>query len=412
MAFVANRDMKVEAAQADDGSFVLRTAGLAARKRAELEMVGVPEAGLRAAAVVLNETAEYAVNRAEILPDQNVGFALAVSDDEPALMLVVHTVHVEGPASRGLWQKLTGGGKGVLRLVDIGAEKTSAPLTAIATMLVHRARARLAKDDAAGAREELEAAIGILPGVAFEEAGPEPGVATGASVFNRQNHQAYLALAKLLGDDGGAAHYEEALRRSRALARSELGGTFAELAAVDDEAARSEAARIVATNFAERVSAQPGPTPANVVVASPVWEVAEREGGLECVRRAAMVPGGYVTLYYEGAAAEGLRQHGAELAARVFAASREDPARLVWRHRSHREVWSNREAATLASLPYHPASTLLSLILVAIGRGFRAGATPDEVVALVEGREDAAVAAKLAALDAWETEQLMSALGV
>ena len=86
MAFDANRNMKIEASQNADGTFVLRTKGLAGHKRAELEVSGVPEPALMAAGRILNDTAEYAVNRAEIIGDplsksrsQRVGLDLPIS---------------------------------------------------------------------------------------------------------------------------------------------------------------------------------------------------------------------------------------------------------------------------------------------------------------------------------------------
>ena len=58
----------------------------------------------------------------------------------------------EQPAKQGLWSKITGSGtRGVLRLVDVAGERPEPALTALATMLVHRADARLANDDAPGA---------------------------------------------------------------------------------------------------------------------------------------------------------------------------------------------------------------------------------------------------------------------
>jgi len=159
-AFDANRDVKIEASEGAAGRYVLRTKGLADRKRAELEIADVPEAGLNAAAGVINILAAYSVNEAEVVAGQSVGNVLTIGDNARKLLLAVRAVTSEKPKG-GLWSKLAGGGKGVLRLVDAHADASDhgAPLTALATMLVHRAAVRLGKDDEAGARAELEAAF-------------------------------------------------------------------------------------------------------------------------------------------------------------------------------------------------------------------------------------------------------------
>ena len=113
--FSANRDIKVEASETAPGLYTLRTRGLADRKRPELEIAGVPEAALNGAGGVINMLADYSVKSAEILADQTVGNVLAVGDDGRKLLLVVRAVAAEKPKG-GLWSKLTGGGKGVLRL--------------------------------------------------------------------------------------------------------------------------------------------------------------------------------------------------------------------------------------------------------------------------------------------------------
>jgi hypothetical protein len=200
-AFDANRDMTIEASEGAPGRYVLRTKGLAQRKRAELEIADVPEQGLNAAAGVINLVAAYAVNEAEVLAGQTVGNVLTVGDDGRRLLLAVRAVTSEAPKG-GLWSKLAGGGKGVLRLVDAHASAGDhgAPLTALATMLVHRAAIRRSKDDDEGARAELEAAIALLPGDAT--AGPAPTVDGMDAELNWQNQLAHADLAALGDGDG------------------------------------------------------------------------------------------------------------------------------------------------------------------------------------------------------------------
>ncbi len=195
-AFDANRDITIEASAGDGGRYVLRTKGLVGRKRAELEIADVPEEGLNAAAGVINIVAAYSVNEAEVVAGQTIGNVLTIGDDARRLLLAVRAVTSEKPKA-GLWSKLAGGGKGVLRLVDAHAKagEHGAPLTALATMLVHRAAVRLGKDDEEGARAELEVAITVFPGV--PDAGAAPTIEGLEGELNWQNHLAHADLAAL-----------------------------------------------------------------------------------------------------------------------------------------------------------------------------------------------------------------------
>jgi hypothetical protein len=400
MAFDANRDIKIEASQGESGNFLLRTKGLADRRRPELEIIAVPEPALRAAANVLNDVADYTVNRAEVLADQNVGFQMQAPDDERQLMLVVHTLSVVSP-SGGLWSKLTGGGKGVLRLVDALGERSSAPRTAIATMQVHRARVRLSKDDRDGARTELEAAIESFPGAPHAGRAPKIGDSADAD-YNWQNHLAYLALAEL---DDDPVRYADALARSDELSDREIGASLEELAKVRDaELLERQAAEILRANADPR--RKPGPHAGLAIVASPIWE--RRPDGT-IARRASLVPAKFVELYFEGPAAERLRASGAKLAARALATH--EPATLAWRTRDTRNVWSTIEAPLSFDVAKHePAQGLLSSVLADLARSFRAGATDEEASARLAGEPPESLDEKLAAHETWESEQYTSAM--
>lgn len=200
MAFDANRDMRIEASETSEDRYALRTQGLAKRKRAELEIVGVPAPALHAAAGILNMIAEYTVIRDEVGAGQTVGNVLTVGGGDPLLLVVRASVAV--PAKEGFFAKLSGAGKGVLRLVDVEgdepAEGESPARTALATMLVHRAATRLAKDDRDGARKELEAALAIFPGDPAATGAPHLEGLEGT--FNWQNHLAYRTMAEVEPD--------------------------------------------------------------------------------------------------------------------------------------------------------------------------------------------------------------------
>ena len=411
MAFDPNREMKIEAAETAAGMYVLRTRGLADKGRAELEIAGVPEVALNAAGGVINMIAGYTVNKAEVLADQNVGNVLAVGDEGRKLLLVVSTVTAEKPKG-GLWSKIAGGGsKGVLRLVDVSKGEGDAPLTARATMLVHRAGGRLAQDDAEGARSELAAAIAILPGE--RDAGAAPEIAS-AGTFNWQNHLAYLELAKLAGDqmDDAALHFGEALARSPELARAQLGATVSEVMALTTEDIAREAARIIAHN-ASHVERGPGPTNALVTLGSPIWEV-DAEG--RACRRASLLPAALVGLYYEGVAAERLARDGAALVTKILARDADRPWRAVWIARDTRDIWISEEAPLLAPIgAAHPAQGIVSCVLADLARLFRAGATDEEILVRyaapsLTGPELDSLSAKMADQERWEGEQYVAAM--
>jgi hypothetical protein len=413
-AFSANRDIKVEASETAAGVYTLRTRGLADRKRPELEIAGVPEVALNGAGGVINLIADYSVKNAEVLADQTVGNVLAVGDDGRKLLLVVRTVAAEQPKG-GLWSKLTGGGKGVLRLVDVTGD-ASAPLTALATMLVHRAAVRRAKDDDEGARTELEAAIATLPGEAG--AGEPPSIDGADGAFNWQNHLAYLDLATLAGDDieAGGGHFGDALVRSSALVRRELGATCDALTALAEGDVTREAQRIVEHNLthAER---GPGPAAGLMTMASPVWELTD---GGRAARRASLLPARLLSLYYDGVAAERLLREGPTLAAAILARNREAPWRAAWIARPTRDVWISDEAPLLEPHGHaHPADGVVSTVLADVARCFRAGASNEEILARYVPRPQAtpaeaaaltALAGKLAELSTFEGEQYLEAM--
>lgn len=413
-AFSANRDIKVEAAETAPGLYTLRTRGLADRKRPELEIAGVPEVALNGAGGVINMIADYSVKNAEVFAAQTVGNVLAVGDEGRKLLLVVRAVTAEKPKG-GLWAKLSGGGKGVLRLVDVSVH-TAAPLTAIATMLVHRAAVRRAKDDDDGARSELEAAIATLPGEAGAGEPPSIGGADGA--FNWQNHLAYLDLATLTGDDAelGAKHFGDALVRSEVLAFRELGASSAAVTALTAVDVMREARRVIEHNL-ENAERGPGPAPSLMTVASPIWE--RVEGG-QAARRASLLPAKLLSLYYDGVVAERLLGDGATLASAILERDRKAPWRAAWVARPTRALWISEEAPLSEPLgPLHAADGVVSTVLADVARCFRAGATNEETLARYASRGGAspaelaalaAIDAKLAQLEIFEGEQYLEAM--
>lgn len=406
MAFDANRDIKIEGSQGSDGLFALRTKGLADRKRPELEMVGLPEAALRAAGGVINKVAEYSVNQAEVLTDQNIGLYLPRDeDDDHPLMLALHTSIAEAPKA-GFFARLGGGGKGVLRLTDVVGDRHGPPLTAIATMLVYRASVRREQGDEDGAREELHAAVTIFPGE--ENAGAPPVIGDGSAIFNWQNYLAYLALAEA-DDDDAADLYRQALARSDALAIADIGAPLRDLAGVDASDLEAIAEQIVRHNLAGDPRCEfPVPSPAHVVLTSPLWQPVD-DGKVG--RSAALVPAAFGELYYEGPAAEGLRRAGARIAAGAVREALANPATLAWSIRDVRGIWVDDHAPIAETVgEIHPAHGLLSSVLVFAGRFFRAGASEAQIAAALRGESDDALDALLERQMEWESAQYSAAL--
>jgi hypothetical protein len=283
-------------------------------------------------------------------------------------------------------------------------------------MLVHRAAVRCAKGDDDGARTELEAALATLPGAIG--AGEPPSIGGVDGELNWQNHLAYLDLATLAGDDVdlAAKHFGDALVRSDALARAELGATSEEVIALSAEDVAREAKRVIAHNL-EHAERAPGPADSLVTVASPIWELAD---GGQAVRRTSLLPATLFSLYYEGVAVERLVRDGATLVSAILGRDREATWRAAWVARGMRDVWISAEAPLGKPFgPAHAADGIVSTLLADIARCFRAGATNDEILARylagagaapAQLEALAAVDAKLVELEAFEAEQYLDAM--
>ncbi len=413
--FAANRDIKIEASETPGGLFTLRTRGLADKRRPELEVAGIPEVALNGAGGVLNMIADYSVNAAEVVAEQTVGNVLAVGDDGRKLLVVVRAVASSIPKG-GLWSKIAGGGKGVLRLVDVTGN-ADAPLTAVATMLVHRAAVRLAKDDEEGARTELQAAIATLPGA--PRAGQAPQIDGAGGAFNWQTHLAYLDLAVLAqGDvDQAATYFGDALARSDELARREIGASCDALLALTHDDVLRDAKHVLEHNL-ENAHRAPGPTSQLMTLASPIWELDDQG---RSVRRASLLPARLASSYYDGPVAERLLRDGATLAAKIVERNGTAPWRAAWIARETRSAWISDDAPFLEPVraPAHAADGIVSTLLADVGRCFRAGATDEEILARYGARssddeqasaELVAIEAKLTELATFEGEQYMQAM--
>lgn len=403
--------MRIDASQGVDGRFKLRTSGLVKQRRPELELACVPEGALHAAGGLLNLIGEYSVNRDEIKDGQTVGNVLAVGEDTP-LLVVVRAHATNHKPQGGLFANLVGANKGVLRITDAIEAKqdpTGAPI-ALATMLIHRAKAREAQANISGAREELALAISLCPGEATRAGCPTFEGAAG--VYNDENHLAYAALANLEDSpERAAAHFENALVRSLEYTRIETGAPLATIFALDEGTLRKEATRILEHNLAN-TGLEPTSN-AMATLLSPIWENWEPSGAS---RRLARLPRDMVSSYYEGPVVDALQQRGPTLVAKIMTTNTASPARVAWTARSIRSVWTAKGATlTKPFAEWQVAMGLVSTLLADVGRCLRAKANDEEILAryVTAAKNDAndtllqSVATKLAALEEFEGDAYM-----
>jgi len=410
MTFDAQRDTVIRVAEGAPGLYTLTTDGLHRQGRPELEITGVPEVAAKAvAANVVNDLADYTVNRAEVKHGQYVTLTkrLAGSTKEP---LVFALKALWGrPPSGGIVARLTGkADRGVLRIVHPAAESADAvPLTLLASAMVHRAEALALVDRAEEALAELEAAIQLYPGEPTD--GPRPRLEGVDGDDNWQNRTAYRRWTRLAAKLGGDV-YPAAFARCAPLAERKLGATLAAIAALDE--VRPQVAAIVAANLAA-YQPRPGPTEELVIYRSPLWEPG---GSGESRIGLTMLPRGFEESYYAGDARRAL-ESGAlvDAVAEAVAAHRHAPWRLLPLVDLGYAIYGD-EAVPVAPAerrPGNPSHLLASALLADGARCVRAGMTVEMIRDRFADPQAAAspeAAERIAALEAWEAERYVAAV--
>jgi hypothetical protein len=392
--FEARREMTVEA-KVDGGAYRLTTRGLARHDRPELEITGLPEAAIDAGADLLNRVADYTVNRAQLRDGERLALELAIEGVEQTPLLVV--IRARG---RGV----------VLRVVDPVSDEPAVPLTAVATMLVHRARAHVANEEPQDAIAQLRASIGILPGAATAHLPPFEGT---DAIYNWHNHYAYLELSKLIEDARGARHlYGQALARNRALMIDELGGDPRQVAAASHEDALDQLDSIAELNLESAITTPEAGVPVHMVV-SPIWQPLEDGRSGRC---ASVIPSGLVGCYYQGRAREALEGTMlTTLVADCFDRHRDELVELAWRTRAVRKLYLGSDAEIVDVVESHPADCLLSALLTEAARCVHGGVTEAELRVHFGLSDDAkatrTLSEKLAELEEWEGDQYLRAMG-
>lgn len=151
-------------------------------------------------------------------------------------------------------------------------------------------------------------------------------------------------------------------------------------------------------------------------LASPIWEVAGVVAEATATRGGCLMPSALVSLYYEGAAAEGLRRSGPALVTRILTACREEPWRAAWIARETRLAWLAGAPLLEQVGPAHAVHSILSSILADVARCFRAGATDEEIVTRYGAATEEVAGTRVSLEDklglfaVWEGEQYVKAM--
>jgi len=406
------------ASDTPDGTFFVKTQGLEAHGHAELEIVGIPRPAVEPAAKLIDYVIETVIEGkgVQLKPGENVGIPLAVGGHEeiPAVFVGVHATEA-APPSGGFFSKLRGTAtKGVLRLIDLPGSQHGPPFAALASMMLYRANCRFVMGDQDGAIAELRAAIEMTPG--DPSAGPPPAFDTGDAEMNWQNHVSYLRLAELVQPEEADGIHRHVFSRFSWLARRELGCFPDELNLSAEAVLVEEALNIIKRNLANPAIAA-GPHAGLRFVASPLWT--PREDG-SSVREASLIPAGFLGYYFGGRLADAAGATAlARLAAECVVRHSQVPWKVSFMTKGAREMYRGTGSAFPALDligPTRPPWFLLSAVIAEGARYLQAGATFDELrpvfgLAGAAAEFPESLAAKVAALEAWETQQYSIGIG-
>jgi hypothetical protein len=281
---------------------------------------------------------------------------------------------------------------------------------AIATVMLHRANCCVVTGEPERGLAELRAAISFMPGEPSAEVPPTFDV---DGAINWGNHLSYLRLAELVGDvEEGDRLVRAAYERFGWLASEQLGASTWELSRLLEHELVREANRIIETNLGrprigERVDSLQ-------IIASPLWTPGDDH---KSVRKGSLVPHAFVEYCYGAALKDPATSAAlAQIAVACVMRFRDQPWRLAKLTAEARKLYINAEAPVLEVVAVRqPSHLVLSALLAEAGRLLRAGASLDEIRAHfgldADARLHESLADKLAALEAWEGEQYIAALG-
>lgn len=402
MAFEAVRDIRIDAMPSLDGrGFVLRTSGLARHGRPELELDGVPEAGAKHAAVVLNQIANYVVNQS---PVQD-GETLAIRHSSGALIVRL----VAGPEmpAKGVFGRLFGKSVRLQRVVE-PVEGMDHPKTMLSTVALWRAASLLAEDSVGEARAALLESVRQFPGVPGQR-----GELFMGFPFNWQNHLAYAMLGALANDPRERERcFADAFARSEEYELSVIGDSAPSLRALERKTLISIARRIAAENARAVDEVREEVSPSVVMRVSPLRMRVETEGGLLAERRLTILP-----LLCANYLAAPTSDVAFELVADVLIAYAGRPGKLALLTEDVRQLYEggNDEAPVYGQpSPYQTGDRIVSALLADVVRRAYAGLDSAELRASYDLVDDAALRAsadaKMNELGAREAEGYVQAM--
>ena len=325
-----------------------------------LEMVGVPEAALRAARITLALVADL-VSEVAPGPNENVGVHLARS------LLVV-----------SLLEPRASDGQRILRVgsPDSDAREDEPPWSAIGSVLLDEAGSAVARGDLAAAERVLRESLGLFSGdparARLDGLGPE---------YNRENALAYDMLALDVGPADAPTLFVAGLKRNPYAAFVEVGGAPGALAE-PSYIHLAELARFIAYQTLREVDE------VGACTRSPIWYL-DPEGRV--ARSAPSWPPDYGALYFRGEPARALADEWSiATIVDAIAKRRHEPLAIFERTFATRVLWREPPGARLevTNKPFVSPSRLLSLMLAHVGHGVRAGLSRDEIRACL-GADDA-----------------------
>ena len=367
----------------EDG-YHLRSDGLARRDRPELEMLGVPEAQIKNAGAVINQIANYAVNKANVGAGERIGI---VSDNGILLARFQQGPTIEVGGLFGFRKRQAE----VLRVTE-PMDRMEYSKTLFSTIMLWRAGMHLESDDRAAAVKELRASIEFFPGEPNSDDEPEL-----PAPYNWENHLAYAMLARLAAEpDEIEGYLSSALVRSRCFQRRELGDEAARLCELRRDPLVERARQLVIENCTEPHLQPVAPNGSVVMITSPIRTRAVNEDGTTvAVRKAAIIPSEFTAYYYfEDTPARLVEEAGVlEVAVDMIVENADRPERLLRLTNDIRDIYDERseDAPVFQNdepVPYRAGDTALSLAIAHVARLAFAGMSVAELRVCCELEDD------------------------
>jgi hypothetical protein len=349
-------ELEFEVKERWNGKLRIRTTGMARRGRPEMEIADVAPAQAAVARELLTRVARVA-SKSPVVD----GALLSLGDE-----ISVELEESEHVPAGFLARTLGGSDLTVMRVTDAGATTADAALSSTART---RASELVAGGDVTGAARLLTEAM--------ESLDPCNHTTTG------ERARVCLQLCRVERDPARAfEHFLAALRLSTDTQITELGATFAELAAVEQAQLTQQMQRIATINLG-LVGADEALDNTLRVVPCPIWE---RTDGTHAQLAMTTIPSPWLRLYWSGPTREDL-ENGTipRMAARIFvrnARNDDTIARMAFvAHTSIVAFTAHPDSPRAFAAPgeVEPHTFLASAVLAHVARLRTAGLTATEV---------------------------------